>query len=189
MNDLEKFRKDVHDLELLLIGVPTEQRLEILRQEIQKFPDSQREIATSLVTVALASKESLIMNKTTIFNIKNNYGQIGEVLNNCTNIINQQPKGESKELLEKLTTEVDALITALPAGKDALKKDVAENLELLIKAATSDEPKRPWYSVSAKGLLEASKFAKDFAGNIAGTIGQLGKLLWPDFKLEDTEEK
>jgi hypothetical protein len=34
-------------------------------------------------------------------------------------------------------------------------------------------------------LLEASKFANDFAGNIAGTIGQLGKLLWPDFKLEE----
>ena len=129
------------------------------------------------------------MSKTTIFNIQNNYGQIGEVLNNCTNIINQQPTGESRELLEKLTTEVDALITALPVEKDALKKEAAENLELLIKAATSEKPKRKWYSVSAEGLLEASKFAKDFAGNIAGTIGQLGKLLWPDFKLEDDGEK
>jgi hypothetical protein len=37
--------------------------------------------------------------------------------------------------------------------------------------------------VSAEGLLEASKWVKDFAGNIAGTIATLGKFIWPDFLL------
>jgi hypothetical protein len=49
--------------------------------------------------------------------------------------------------------------------------------------ATGPSPSRQWYSVSAEGLLEASKFAQDFAGNLAGTLGELGKLLWPDFEL------
>jgi hypothetical protein len=54
---------------------------------------------------------------------------------------------------------------------------------MLVKQATNKKPDRKWYSLSAEGLLEASKFVKDFSGNIAGTVGQLGKLLWPDFSL------
>ena len=54
-------------------------------------------------------------------------------------------------------------------------------MKTLVDQASAKEPEREWYSLSAKGLLEASKFAKDFTGNIFGTIGQLGKLLWPNF--------
>ena len=57
-------------------------------------------------------------------------------------------------------------------------------LKRLLEEATSEKPKRKWYSVLAEGLMDASKYVKDFTGNIAGTIGQLGKLFWPDFKLE-----
>jgi len=49
---------------------------------------------------------------------------------------------------------------------------------MLVKQATSEKPNRKWYSVSAEGLLEASKWVKDFSGNIAGTVGQLEKLIW-----------
>jgi hypothetical protein len=38
-----------------------------------------------------------------------------------------------------------------------------------------------------EGLLEASTFVKDFSGNIAGTIKNLGKSLWPDFLLLESE--
>jgi hypothetical protein len=36
-------------------------------------------------------------------------------------------------------------------------------------------------------LLEASKYVKDFTGNIAGTIKNLGKSIWPDFLLPESK--
>jgi hypothetical protein len=50
---------------------------------------------------------------------------------------------------------------------------------------TSGTPDRAWYSVSAKGLLEAAKFVKDFSAEIGGTLKNLGSSFWPDFKLTD----
>ena len=123
------------------------------------------------------------MEKRTTINVQTNYGQVGEVLNNCTNIINKQADGAIKNLLTKLSFDVDCLIKALPAERDSLKNDVADNLKLLIESATTEKPKRKWYSVSAEGLLEAADFTKEFSGKIADSIGQLGKLLWPDFEL------
>jgi hypothetical protein len=78
------------------------------------------------------------------------------------------------------------LIQRLPEDK---REDAADNLKLLVDAAVAKEPKRRWYEVSSRGLLDASKFVKDFTGNIAGTIGQLGKLLWPEFQLPSSEKK
>jgi hypothetical protein len=54
---------------------------------------------------------------------------------------------------------------------------------MLVKQATSEKPNRKWYSLSAEGLLDAATWVKDFTGNIGGTILNLGKLLWPDFRL------
>jgi hypothetical protein len=115
-----------------------------------------------------------------------NYGQIGQTLTNCTNMIQQQSPGERKNLLEQIEQEVKALITKLPEEK---KGEAAEDFSQLVKGATAATPNRRWYSVSAEGLLEASKFVKDFTGNIAGTIGQLGKLIWPDFSLSKPSAK
>ncbi|WP_395733765.1 COR domain-containing protein [Prosthecobacter sp.] len=102
--------------------------------------------------------------------------QIGQSLTNCTNIIQQQQQGELKTLLEELEKDVQTLISRLPEDQ---KEETAGNLELLVKAATSEKPNRKWYSVSSDGLLEASKYVKDFTGNISGTLTHLGKLLWP----------
>ena len=110
-------------------------------------------------------------------NMRDNYGQAGQTLTNCTNMIQQQAPGPQKNLLEELAKQGRQLIAALPADK---QDKAAGNLELAVKAATSAEPDREWYSVSTKGLLEASKWVKDYSGNIAGTITNLGKLLWPE---------
>ena len=103
--------------------------------------------------------------------------QVGQTLTNCTNMIQQQAPGERKDLLEELAKQVQQLIAALPADK---QQKAAKNLERAVEEATSAEPDREWYSVSTKGLLEASKWVKDYSGNIAGTIMNLGKLLWPE---------
>ncbi|HKP02932.1 MAG TPA: COR domain-containing protein [Chthoniobacterales bacterium] len=115
--------------------------------------------------------------------------QIGQTLTNCTNIIQQQAPGERKDLLAELAMQVEQLLKALPAEKQEDAPQVAENLEMLVKQATSAKPNRKWYEVSAEGLLEASSFVKDFSGNIAGTLTNLGKTLWSDFLLSGATNK
>ena len=109
--------------------------------------------------------------------------QVGQTLSKCNITIQEQAPGERKDLLEALSGKVKRLLEQLPPEKQDEAPQVAENLAMLVKQATASKPNRPWYDVSAKGLLEASKFVKDFSGNIAGTIGQLGRLIWPDFQL------
>lgn len=113
--------------------------------------------------------------------------QVGQTLINCTNMIQQQSSGARKELLEELQRGVEQLLKKLPADKNDEATQIAENFSVVVKQATSGRPNRAWYSVSAEGLLEASKWVKDFTGNIIGTLGQLGRLLWPDFKLRDAD--
>ena len=105
--------------------------------------------------------------------------QVGQTLTNCTNTVQQQAPGERKDLLEALVKQVQQLIAALPVDKQEEAPQVAENLEMLVKQATSAKPNRKWYSVSKDGLLEASQFVKDFGVSIAGTLGSLEKLVWP----------
>ena len=105
--------------------------------------------------------------------------QVGQTLTNCTNTVQQQAPGERKDLLEQLVKQVQQLIAALPVDKQNEAPQVAENLEMLVKQATSPKPNRKWYSVSKDGLLEASQFVKDFGVSIAGTLGSLEKWVWP----------
>ena len=115
--------------------------------------------------------------------MRDNYGQAGQTLTNCTNMIQQKAPTDRKELLEAVEREVQQLIKGLPQDK---QMEAAGDLQKIVEVAVSPTPPvRRWYSMSAEGLLEASKFAKDFSGNIAGTLKNLGKSLWPDFVLPD----
>jgi hypothetical protein len=109
--------------------------------------------------------------------------QVAQTMLNSRNIVNGQASGEAKGLLDQLQAQVKELIEKLPPDKTEDAERIAENLEMLVKQATSKKPDRKWYSLSAEGLLEASKFVSDFTGNVAGTLGQLGKLIWHDFSL------
>ncbi len=113
--------------------------------------------------------------------------QVGQTLTNCTNMVQQQAPGERKSLLEALNREVQQLLSSLPEDKKDEAPQVAENLEMLVKQATSEKPNRKWYSVSAEGLLDAATWAKDFSSKIGGTVLKLGKLLWGDFQLPGTK--
>jgi hypothetical protein len=107
--------------------------------------------------------------------------QVGQTLTNCTNMIDRQPSGERRDWLEDLQRDVNQLILRLPDDKKSEAPQVAENLEMLVKQATSETPSRKWYSFSADGLLDAAKYVNELDGNIAGTIKNLGKSFWPDF--------
>jgi hypothetical protein len=106
-------------------------------------------------------------------------------MKDCTSIINSQPPGERKELLETLHKQIGDVIGGPPEEKQQLKKMVADRLKELTEGVTTGTPDRAWYSVSSKGLLEAAKFVKDFSAEIGGTLKNLGTSFWPDFKLTD----
>jgi len=61
----------------------------------------------------------------------------------------------------------------------------ADRLKELAEGVTSGTPDRAWYSVSSKGLLEAATFVKNFSGEIAGSLMNLGRCFWPDFTLPE----
>lgn len=107
---------------------------------------------------------------------------VGQTLTNCINRIQLQAPSARKELLEKLSSDVKKLIEQLPAEKTDEAPQIVENLEMVVKQATSEKPNRKWYSVSAEGLLDAARWVRDFTGNIGGTILNLGKSLWPDYQ-------
>ena len=107
----------------------------------------------------------------------------GRMLTNCTNTINQLSPGEKKDLLEELRRQVEELIRHLVEDKADEAPRVATRFQALLDQATSAKPDREWYLMSATGVVDASKWTKDFAGNIRGTVSQLGKLFWPDFEV------
>jgi internalin A len=113
------------------------------------------------------------------------HGPVAAVMRDCTNIINNQPSGKQKELLETLHRQIGDIISGPADEKQQLKEEVADRLKKLTNGVTSGTPDRAWYSVSSKGLLEAAKFVKDFTGEIAGTLKNLGTYFWPDFTLPE----
>ena len=116
-----------------------------------------------------------------------NYGQVGATLNDCINTIQKEAPGERRALLEALHRDVRKRIENLPADKQDEASQVADNLEMIVKQATSEKPNRKWYALSAEGLLEAAKWVKDFSAVIGGTIQNLGQSIWPNYELPTTE--
>jgi internalin A len=111
--------------------------------------------------------------------------QYGRTLTNCTNRIQRQAPPDRKELLEQLDHEVRELIETLTEDQ---KGAAVKNYDAFAMEAVSANPDRKWYSVSTAGLLEASKWTKDFTGNIAGTLLNLGKKIWGvDYELPKVE--
>jgi hypothetical protein len=116
-------------------------------------------------------------------NMRDNYGQVAGIMTNCTNMVNQQAPGPKKDAMAALRRDVEELIKRLPDEKKGEAEKVAEDLELAIKQAAKEKPDRPYFSLSAQGLLEAATWVKDCTVNVASTILILGTLIWPDFTL------
>lgn len=101
--------------------------------------------------------------------------QIGQTLTNCTNMIQELASGEQKQLLEELETQVKQLIERLPDDKKEHAPKIARDLKMLIEQSTSKEPDREWYSLSAKGLLDAAKWVVGLTVPITQTVIALNK--------------
>jgi len=106
--------------------------------------------------------------------------QIGQDLASCSIIIQRQGNEELKRMLENVEGVILALLKQIPTQQH---EEVKRQLELAVQTATSKAPNRHWYSLSASGLLEASKFITSLHGELASHLATLGKWLWPDFQL------
>jgi len=102
--------------------------------------------------------------------------QVAQTMENCHNLVQQQPDGEVKTLLVSLTKDVEKLLARL---EHEPQEETATNLELLTKAVTAPTPNRKWFTVSSDGLREAVTSVKDFTGDIATTLENLRQILWP----------
>lgn len=112
--------------------------------------------------------------------IGNAFGHGSRVTNNDSFNYCDDPVAAERELAT-LKTQIKELQAKLPADKaDEIARHAAK-LDEAVKSNNSE--RRHWYTISAKGLLEASAWVKDFTGNIAGTIRNLGKAIWTDFTL------
>jgi DNA-binding FrmR family transcriptional regulator len=103
---------------------------------------------------------------------RDNLGQAGQTLTNCTNMIQQMPAGEPKELLEKLLTQIEPLREEMK-GKDF--KVLEEHLEKLTEEAKKPEPDRGALSLSGQGLIEAAETVGKIATPVLTTVGLLLK--------------
>lgn len=79
-----------------------------------------------------------------------------------------------KEALKELTTKVAELAKQLPPEKaEAVSKDLAT----LTAEAVSKEPRKPWYDLSANGLLDAAKTVAEMAAPVTTAVKAVLALL------------
>jgi hypothetical protein len=155
------------------IQVQNELLAELQKEKDDQTIDNQNKLF-ELARQAIRSPKTMNIDDHSIHTRDISNSQVGQTLTNCQNMIQHQAPGELKSLLEKLEQEVAELLLKLPEER---QEETAKDLKLLVEEATSAKPNRKWYSVSSEGLLEASKYVKDFSGNIAGTLGSVSKVL------------
>jgi hypothetical protein len=82
--------------------------------------------------------------------------------------------GELKAKLEELARAVAEMTRELPPEK---AEEAARDLETLTEEATSENPRRRWYELSAEGLVEAAKAVGESAGPVIKTVKAILALL------------
>lgn len=96
------------------------------------------------------------------------------ITNSFNQIQSAEVSAEMKTKLEELNKLVEKLMPKLPPEQ---QKKAAKSLETLTDQATSKEPEREWYELSAKGLMEAAKTVADMAGPITTAVKAVLALL------------
>ena len=90
-------------------------------------------------------------------------------------IIKSGKDADVKPLLEQLLAEIKALNEKVPASQELT--DVTKSVETLIDESNRDKPRRDWYEVSLKGILEAAKAIGGVANPVLEVALKLSPLL------------
>jgi hypothetical protein len=94
------------------------------------------------------------VNQTAAKTIQNAFNKANEV---------SSTKPELQAKLQELAQAVAEMSGQLPEG---VQQRVAQDLQTLTEQATSDNPERKWYELSAKGLIEAAKAVGEVAAPV-----------------------
>lgn len=94
-------------------------------------------------------------------------GNVTDAFNTINNIGTAPAQQDLAARLKKLHEEAKQLIKALPADE---AEQVSRDLKALVDETTSKKPRREWYEVSAKGLLEAAKSVASMTTPITAAV-------------------
>ena len=81
-------------------------------------------------------------------------GNIQEAFNTTVSYGESQPDSELSARLEELCALVNQMVGQLPEKK---AEEVSRDLKILVTEATSNQPRKKWYEMSAEGILDAAK--------------------------------
>ncbi len=83
-------------------------------------------------------------------------------------------KPELQQLLRDLCGQMTELTKRLPIAEQS---KVAKDLPAFVAEVTSPSPRKPWYELSGKGLVEAAKAVADLASPITTVVSSIFQLL------------
>jgi hypothetical protein len=100
---------------------------------------------------------------------------IAERMKSCFNTVAEgDAKGQVKEVLRQLLEEVNE---AAKSVDEEQAKMMVQDVEVLTKEVSGSKPRREWYELSVKGLVEAAKAVGEVGKPILATVGKLGPLV------------
>lgn len=102
---------------------------------------------------------------------------VAGIVRESFNTVEKMPAGELRKNLEDLHAAVVELSEKLPT--DEAKQDVANSLKTLTSEVNRPQPRREWYDVSAKGLMDATRAVADMAPRIVALLAAIGKRAFP----------
>lgn len=100
---------------------------------------------------------------------------VAQSIQNSFNTLQESTvKDTLKAKLEELTKEIAQQSQSLPEG-DA--RQLAEDLNVLVKESVKQSPRRKWYELSAEGVMDAAKAFGAASGRIIGLVKDVLSLL------------
>jgi GTPase SAR1 family protein len=101
---------------------------------------------------------------------------VGAHMANITNAIQQLPpeRGDVRGALEELKKHAESLLKELPPEK---QEEAVQNLDDFVKEAAKQTPRKPFFEVTSKGLIDAALTVAAISGPIIATVEKLRPLL------------
>jgi hypothetical protein len=149
-------------------------------RDVSKYAAEVQHRPEQVVNVLVIDKSTrnITMTNQTVNVTNSTIGELNQVaagtIKDSFNKVAGAPGGELKTQLEELHRSVEAILPKLPADK---QKTTAEDLKTLTDQALSEKPRREWYELSAKGLLEAAEFVGDLAKPLKTALAAVVALL------------
>ncbi|GLQ87289.1 hypothetical protein [Dyella flagellata] len=176
-------------------GLPQSAMLEVAQQALEVVSAGQAASLNKMRRQVAAKVEAYIRRAETSTHITNVMGDymsytitLGNVsvqgdfnfvtAKNIENSFNKTAGADIKEDLKERLKELNVATAKLAAQLSPEKaEEVSKDLQTLTAEAISKQPRKPWYELSAKGLVEAAKTVAEMAAPIATAVQAVLALL------------